>query len=74
MGEKEAYIVREAQHNLRSAVPACGDIFGHEALLLLLVEAAGETKVADLELAVGVNKKVPGFEVTMKHVRGVDIL
>ena len=69
-----AHIVGEAQHDLRRAVPPRRNVLGHEALLLLLVEAASETKVADLELAVCVDEKVTGFEITVKDIRRVNVL
>lgn len=53
---------------------------GHEAGLPLLglhdaaLEATRKAKVADLELAVGVDKEVSGLEVAVEDVGRVDVL
>ena len=68
-------VVLEAEHNLGSAVPPRRDVFCQVAGVLVRVdgEAAGESKVADLKLAVGVDEEVTGLQVAVKHVGGVDV-
>lgn len=50
------------EHDLRCAVPSRGHVFGHEARLaaigLCRHDAAGEAKVAHLEIAIGVEQQV----------------
>ena len=69
-------VALEAQHDLRSTVPSCSDVFGHVASILLRVdrETSGQTKVTDLKLAVGIDQQVSGLQITMQHVSRVDIL
>ena len=62
-------VVREAEHDFRSTIPARRDVFRHEARigrLWIEVESTGEAKVADLELAVGIDEKISGFQVSMQ--------
>lgn len=53
---------------------------GHEPRLTLLgldrsrLEPSGQTKVADLQLAVGIDQQVSGLEVPVQHVGRVDVL
>ena len=79
----ETHIVRKAQHDLWCTVPPCRNILRHEALVRCapaLVRATTwlvptrETKVADLQLAVGVHEQVARLEITVQHIRGVDVL
>jgi hypothetical protein len=67
------HVVGEAQHDLGSPIPTRRYIFGHEALFLLLVKAASETEVANLELAIGIDKKVARLEIAVKYIGGVNI-
>lgn len=76
-------VVCKAQHDLGGAVPSGRDVLGHEALVrgaFLLRRTAGgrvsprKSEVADLELAVGVDKEVSGLEIAVKDVGGVDVL
>lgn len=69
-------VALEAQHNLGRAVPSSGDVFRHVSGILLWVdrEAARETKVANLELAVGIDEQVAGLQVTMQHIGRVNVL
>ena len=62
-------VLLPGEHDLGGAVVARGDVAGHLGVL-----DAGETKVANLELAVCIDEEVAGLEVTVKHVRRVDIL
>lgn len=62
------YIVRETQHDFRSAIPSCRDILCHKPLPLCLVEASGKTKITDLELAISIDQQIAWFQVTMEHV------
>jgi len=79
--DQRAYIVSEAQHDLRSAVPSGGDILGHKALISSNLGrpssrsiSPGKTKIADFELAVGIDKKIPWFQVAVENVRRMNVL
>ena len=63
-------VALEAEHDLRSAIPPRGHVFGHVAGVLLGIdrEATGQAEVADLELAVGVDKQVARLEIAMEDV------
>jgi hypothetical protein len=69
-------VVLEAEHDFRSTIPPSSNVLGHVAGVLLGVdgEAAGEAKVADLELAVGVDQEVSRLQVAVEDVGGVDVL
>lgn len=69
-------VALEAQHDLRGTVPPRGHVLGHVASILLGVdgEATSQAKIADLELAIGVNEKVTGLQVTVQHVGRMDVL
>ena len=67
------HVVCKAEHNLRCAIPPRRDIFGHEPLLLRLIEPAGEPKIANLELAVRVDEQVARLEIAVQHVGRVDV-
>jgi hypothetical protein len=67
------HVVGKAKHDLGRTVPSGGDVLGHEALLLLLVETTSKTKVADLELTVGIDEKVSRFEVAVEDIGRVDV-
>lgn len=61
---------------LRSAVPARGDIVGHGGhfALELWVVDAGEAEVANLQIAVAVDKQVARLHVPVDHVGSVQVL
>mmetsp|Transcript_13085 Transcript_13085/g.41375 ORF Transcript_13085/g.41375 Transcript_13085/m.41375 type:complete len:353 (-) Transcript_13085:435-1493(-) len=66
---------KERTAELRGAVPARGHVIGPEHRLRHVIEGrAGEAKVADLQLAVGVGQDVLRLEVAVKHVGRVDVL
>jgi hypothetical protein len=69
-------VALETQHDLGRSVPASSDVLGHVSCVLFRVhgEASCQAKIADLELAVGVYKKVTGLEVAMEDVGGMDVL
>lgn len=65
-------ILLEREHDFRSTVPSSGDVFGHEAGIVLGRSGRTcESKVADFEIAIGIQKKIRGLEVTMEDVCGV---
>jgi len=69
-------VLRETEHNLRSSVPSCSNVLGLEAssnIVGLVAEATGETKVANLQLAVGIDEQVAGLEVAVQDVCRVDV-
>ena len=67
------HIVCKAEHNLRCAIPPRRDIFGHEPLLLRLIEPARKPKIANLEFAVRVDEQVSRLEIAVQHVGRVDV-
>ena len=60
-------VTLEAQHDLRSSVPPGSDILGHVPRVLFRVhgEASSQSKVANLEFAIGVDEQVTGLEIAM---------
>ena len=66
----------EGQHDLRGTVPPGGDVFGHDANFLACGDAgldtSGQSKVANLEITVGIEEKVSGLQVTMDNIGAVD--
>lgn len=69
-------VALEAQHDFRSSIPSGGNVFGHVSCILLWVygKAARQTKVANLEFAIGIDQQITRFEIAMQNVRRVDIL
>jgi hypothetical protein len=68
-------VLLESQHNLRGSVPTSRDIFGHEARIIFLGSSrASQTKIADLEIAIGIKKQVGRLEISVKNVGGVHSL
>ncbi len=65
----------ESQHNLRSSVPTSCDVFRHEARVIFLGSSrASQTKIADLEIAICIEKQVGWLEISVKNVGGVHSL
>lgn len=69
-------VALETQHDFGSSVPAGGYIFGHVPRIFLWVhrETSGQTKITNLQLAIGVDEQISRLQVSMKHVRRVNIL
>lgn len=69
-------IALEAQHDLRRSVPSGSYVFGHVSCILFRVhgEASCQTKIADLEFAVGVHEEITGLEIAVEDVGRVDVL
>ena len=70
-------VLCETEHNLRSSVPSCSNVLGLEAssdVVGLVAEATGKTKVANLQLTVGVDEQVAGLEIAVQDVGRVDVL
>lgn len=69
-------VALEAKHNLRSTVPSRGNVLCHVSCVLIRVdgEASSETKVANLELAIGIDKQVAGLEISVEDIGRVDVL
>ena len=62
-------VLLEGQHDFGSTIPASGNVFRHEARVVLLRRCrAGQTKIANLEIAVGIQQEVGGLQVAMEHV------
>ena len=53
-------VLLEGQHDLRRSVPARRDVFGHEAGRLGISQhgRSREAKVADLQIAIGVEQQI----------------
>ena len=75
------HVVCETQHDLRSTVPSSSDIFGHKSLVPSRLRSSttrcvptSKAKITDFELAVGVDEKISRFKITVKNVRGMDVL
>jgi len=68
-------IALEAQHNFRGAIPPRRNILSHIARILLRIhgEAPGQTKIADLQLAIRIDEEIAGLEITMQHVGRMDV-
>ena len=65
-------VLLEGEHNLGRTVPSRRNIFRHEARIILGRSGrSSETKVTDLEVAVGVEKEIGGFEVAVEYVGGM---
>jgi hypothetical protein len=76
-----AHIVGKAQHDLRRSVPSSCNVLSHKALVASGTRCAAsggistsQSKIADFELAIRVDKKVSGFEITVKNISGVNVL
>lgn len=69
-------VALEAQHNLRSTVPSCRDIFSHVTSILLGIdrETTRETKVTNLKFTIRIDQQVTGLQVTVQDVRRMDVL
>lgn len=69
-------IALEAQHDLRRTVPSGCDVLGHVTCVLLWVnrETTSQAEVTNLELAVGIDQQVTGFEIAVQDVGRVDVL
>ena len=69
-------VALERKHDLRSSVPSRCNIFSHVACVFFRVdtETSGQTEIANLKLAVGVNEQVTRLKITMQDVGAVDVL
>ena len=69
-------VVLERKHDFRSTIPSRGNVLRHVTSVLLGIdrETTGKTEIANLELAVGINKQVTGLEIAVQNVRRVDVL
>ena len=80
MGTRDAYlrVLLEGKHDFWRAVPSCRDVFRHETRLrargLGGLDRPCEAKVADLEVAVGVQEQVRGLKVAVDDVGGMQRL
>ena len=66
----------EGQHDLGSAVPPSGDVLRHQTDFFpggdAGLHAASQAKVTNLQVTIGIEKKVSRFEVTVDDVGAVD--
>ena len=69
-------VTLETEHDLGRPIPSRGHVLGHVTRILLWVdrEPSRKTKIADLELAVGVDEQVAGLEVAVQHIGRVYVL
>jgi hypothetical protein len=59
----------ERQHDLGCTIPSSSDIFSHESRVVFGRSCgSGETEVTDFEVAVGIEKKIGRFQVTMQNI------
>lgn len=69
-------VLLEREHDFRRAVPSRRDVFSHEpgfsARRLGGFYGSCKTKVADLEVAVGIEEQVRGFEVAVDDIGAVE--
>ena len=68
-------VALEGKHDLRSSVPSCCNVFSHVACIFFRVDAetSGQTEIANLKLAVGVNEQVTRLKITMQDVGAVNV-
>jgi hypothetical protein len=78
---QKAHVVCKTQHNFGCSVPSSSDVLRHESLATsglgstaIRAVASSQTKIADLEFAVGVDEEIPRLEITVENVGGVDVL
>ena len=71
-------VLLKCQHDFGCTVPASSDVFGHETSFgsrwFRRLNRASETKIANLEIAIGVEQQVGWFEVPMDNVSGMQCL
>ena len=69
-------VALEAQHDLRRSVPSRCNVFCHVSSILIWIyaETSSQTKVGDLEFAVGVYQQITRFQISVKDVGAVNIL
>lgn len=63
-----------AEKEFGSSVPPCRHVFSEDIGFDVVEKRSGQTEVADLEIAVGIHKQVPGFQISMDNLCGVDVL
>lgn len=62
----------EGKHNLGGAIPPSRNVLRHEARVVFYTgSAASKTKVANLEITVGIEEEIGGFQVAMKNIGAV---
>jgi hypothetical protein len=62
-------IFLESQHNFRSAIPSCCDVFGHEPRIIFGRSCrSGQAEIADFQIAVCVEQEIRGFEIAVEDV------
>mmetsp|Transcript_89002 Transcript_89002/g.265511 ORF Transcript_89002/g.265511 Transcript_89002/m.265511 type:complete len:223 (+) Transcript_89002:204-872(+) len=69
-------VLHGGQDDLRCAVPACADVLRAQEVVVLRREARpppGQAEVAELDVTVLVHQHVERLQVSMHHVRGVDV-
>ena len=69
-------VALETEHDFGSAIPSGSDIFRHVPSIFFRIhrETSGQTKIAYLELAIGIDQKIAWLEVSMQHIGGVNVL
>ena len=68
-------VTLEAKHDLRCSVPTGGHVLCHETnvRLCIIAKSACESKVANLEFAIGVDQQIARLQVAVKDVGRVDV-
>lgn len=71
-------VLFECKHDFGSAIPPRSNVFRHETRFrpgwLGGLDGSGKTKIAHLEVAIGVEKQIGGLEVTMDDIRRMESL
>lgn len=63
-------VILETKHDFGCTIPSCCNVLGHITGILVYVvgETSGETKVANLQFAVGVDQQVAWLQISMQDV------
>ena len=77
-GFTDLCVLLEGQHDFGSAVPPRGNVFRHEARFRAgwfgSLDGSGKAKVADFEVAIGIEEEIRGFEITVDDISGMECL
>lgn len=68
-------VTLETQHDLGCTIPSGCNILGHVPRIFLRVhrETSGQSKIANLQLTIGIDQQVTRFQIAMENVGRVNI-
>lgn len=68
-------VALEAEHNLWCSVPSRCDVFSHVPCIFFRVntETSRQTKISNLQLAIGIDQQVAGLQVTVQDIGAVNV-